>query len=42
MEENIWFDKFRTFQVSGSFTCGESRKTWNKIMRKNTKKKENS
>ena len=39
MEENIWFDKFRTFQVSGSFTCGESRKTWNKLMRKNTKKR---
>ena len=32
MEENIWFDKFRTFQVSGSFT-------WNKLMRKNTKKR---
>ena len=39
MEENIWFDKFRTFQVIGSFTWGESRKTCNKIMRKNAKKR---
>ena len=39
MEENIWFDKFRNFQVSGSFTWGESRKAWNKIMRKNVKKR---
>ena len=33
MEKSAWSHKCRTFKVSGSFSRGRLRKTWNEVIR---------
>ena len=37
MEESTWSSKCRTFNVSGSFSRGRPRKTWNEVIRSDLK-----
>ena len=39
MEEGAWSRKCRIFKVSGSFSSGRSRKTWNGAIRSNLKER---
>ena len=39
MEESAWCSKWGTFKVSGSFSRGRPRKTWNEVIRRDLKER---